>query len=653
MWNKVFLQIILLVIVAPLAFAKPPEKVYMEDVEKVYQLVGEWRFNTNDRSIYATPEYNDSAWDHIDVPGQWHILGIKDVETAWYRRHVVINSEFEKTPIAIRVPNIADAHEFYFNGVKLGSAGAISPDGTIKKKSCVPGVYSIPTDIINYGTDNIIAIRVSDNVGWGGLLTTNFLIGASKGLKNQFRRHIMWYAAISFVLIFLGLYHLILFLIRLKDFIYFYFSILSTVAGLTLFGSTGLTYLVIDNFWVNHFVFHSGLNILGVFAFLFIYSYFDFKPDLIFKVFITIFTVLFSILLLTPLHLSILKIYGNYTLTVAIAMDMIAMAWIMYLVYKSLKMKKMGANIVGIGSALCILALANDLLGYLNILQTKRLVAEGFTLFIISISVDMALKYAKLYDALQAAQKELIAKKITDHEIMLAAKVQRSLLPKKIPQNSNFNIDAYLKPAHMVGGDFYDVIEIDEENFGILIGDVADKGIHAAMFMAVTRTLFHCEIYNSLSPAQVTKAVHRHIIKSVASEDVFVTAFYGVLHCPTGRLTYVRAGHEFPLLFRPGQPVNTITSVGRFLGMIEEFDLEEYTFNLQTGDKLVLYSDGVPEATDIRGNQFGSTRFKECLKNFGDLPASQLVSQIVKTTNSWAQGEEPFDDLTLLVVEAK
>jgi len=650
---KLFFQFILFVLVAYPAFAQTPTNVYVEDVNKIYKLTGEWKFSSIDKSIYASPEYDDSNLRYISVPGQWHILGIRNVETAWYRRYVFIKNDFVKTPIAIRVPNIPDAHELYFNGVKVGGTGDISPNGKIIKKSCLPGIYSIPDDIINYDSDNLVAIRVSDNVGWGGILTTNFYIGSSIKLKSNFQRYIMWNASISFVLVFLGVYYLILYLIRLKDIVYLYYSLLTTFAGLTLFGSTGFAYLIVDNFWFNHFVFHSGLNILVVFALLFIYRYFDFKPDLIFKVFITVFTLLFILLLLTPLHLSILKFYGNYSLTVSIALDMIAMIWILNLIIKFARMKKMGANIIGIGSMLCMMALTIDLLGYLNILSTRRLVAEGFVLFIISISIDMALKYAKLYDALQAAQEGIIEKGKMEHEIKLAAEVQRSLLPSDVPQPSMFSIDAYLEPARLVGGDFYDVIEIDDENYGILVGDVADKGLHAAMFMAVTRTLFHCEIHNSLSPAHVTKAVHRHIMDSVSSQDIFVTAFYGVLHCPTGRLTYVRAGHELPLLFRPGQPVSTIKSVGRFLGMIDELDLDEYTLKLQSGDRFVLYSDGLTEATNLSGDQFGNKRFMECLNNNGNLPASQLVHEIISATNSWAQGRTPFDDLTLLVIEAK
>jgi sigma-B regulation protein RsbU (phosphoserine phosphatase) len=317
------------------------------------------------------------------------------------------------------------------------------------------------------------------------------------------------------------------------------------------------------------------------------------------------------------------------------------------------KLKKLGAEAIGIGTSFLVLAVTNDILGYLNILHTKRLIAEGLILFTISMSVAMALKYAKLYDALQAAQKELVEKEKMEHEIKLAANVQRSLLPVNLPEDANFSVDAYLEPARMVGGDFYDVIRIDNEHLGLLVADVADKGIHAAMSMAVTRTLFFTESRRSRSPAQVANAVHKYIMDVMPTNDIFITAFYGVLHCPTGLLTYVRAGHEKPLLYRPGQPVNALESNGRFLGMIDQLDIEEYTFQLQPGDRLILYSDGLTDATNISGDMFGSLRFIECLGKNGSLPAAKLVRKIIDTTSAWSQGATQFDDLTLLVVEAK
>ena len=154
--------------------AEPSDIIFMDGSRNSYKLVGKWKFNPKDKSIYSSPGYSDIGWGRISIPGQWHILGIRDVETVWYRRNVFIRDNSINRTLSIRVPNIADAHELYFNGVKIGGAGAISPSGKIIRKSCVPGVYSIPTEAINYNNNNLIAIRVSDDVGWGGFLTTNF-----------------------------------------------------------------------------------------------------------------------------------------------------------------------------------------------------------------------------------------------------------------------------------------------------------------------------------------------------------------------------------------------------------------------------------------------------------------------------------------------
>ena len=237
-----------------------------------------------------------------------------------------------------------------------------------------------------------------------------------------------------------------------------------------------------------------------------------------------------------------------------------------------------------------------------------------------------------------------------EHEIKLAADVQDSLLPDSFPKYTGYDISAYLQPAKSVGGDFYDVIEIDDENIGLLIADVADKGIHAAMFMAVTRTLFFIIGRQHLSPSEVALSVHKGMLEVAPKTDVFVTAFYGVLNKPSGRLTYVRAGHEKPLLFRPGKPVGTLAGQGRFLGMIEELELPEYTFQLKPGDRLVLYSDGVTDATNPAGEQFGTKRFARCIKTNGALAAADISRAIQNDVTDFCQGAPPFDDLTLLVL---
>ncbi len=257
------------------------------------------------------------------------------------------------------------------------------------------------------------------------------------------------------------------------------------------------------------------------------------------------------------------------------------------------------------------------------------------------------------YADLKTAQEELVEKERLERELKMAAAVQNSLLPEKLPEYPGYAFAAYLKPAWEVGGDFYDVLDLDEEHSGLLMADVADKGFHAALFMAVTRTLFSQESRHSLSPAKVAGAVHQGMLNVATSNDIFVTAFYGVLHRPTGLLTYVRAGHDRPLLYRPGQKVQPLSGNGRFLGMIHDLVLAEHTVQLQPGDRLLLMSDGVPDAANIQGKQYGNACLVETLESGGDKSAADLVSFIADDIAEWCQGAPPFDDLTLLAVEVK
>lgn len=256
----------------------------------------------------------------------------------------------------------------------------------------------------------------------------------------------------------------------------------------------------------------------------------------------------------------------------------------------------------------------------------------------------------KAYADLQRAQARLVEKERLVHELELAADVQRSLLPDELPQFPDYAFAAYLQPARQVGGDFYDVVALDAEHVGILIADVADKGFHAALFMAVTRTLFLQEGKHSLSPAVVATAVH-HGMMETSSHDTFLTAFYGVLHRPTGRLTYVRAAQERPLWVRPGQEIVELPGNGRFLGMLDGLQLDEYEMQLQPGDRLVLFSDGVPDAISPAEEQFGGARLTAVVAAAAHLPATALAAHIAQELACWMQDAPPFDDLTLLVVE--
>ena len=255
------------------------------------------------------------------------------------------------------------------------------------------------------------------------------------------------------------------------------------------------------------------------------------------------------------------------------------------------------------------------------------------------------------YDDLQAAQAYLVEKERLEREIELAADVQRSLLPGDLPQFSDYAFSAFLTPARQVGGDFYDVIVLDEDHIGILIADVADKGFHAALFMAVSRTLFQQAAQHSLSPSRVVLDVHRSMFKVANQDDMFLTAFYGVLHRASGVLTYVRAAHERPLLYRDGV-VSELQGNGRFLGMIRELELDEFSIHLKQGDRLIMFSDGVTDATNWNDDHYSLDRLQALVAKQGHLAAEALTDTIVQEVEMWCAGAPAADDLTLLIMEA-
>ena len=169
--------------------------------------------------------------------------------------------------------------------------------------------------------------------------------------------------------------------------------------------------------------------------------------------------------------------------------------------------------------------------------------------------------------------------------------------------------------------------------------------------MAVGRTLFMVEGRRSLSPSDVALGVHRGVIDIAPSADIFLTAFYGVLHRPSGRLVYVSAGHEIPILIRPGAGLVKIEGKGRFIGMIENLQLDEFSVDLQPGDRLVIFSDGVPDAINLQNRQYGHDRLKMFLSKQQDTPVQELVDLLASEIADWSGRAPAFDDLTLLAIE--
>lgn len=260
----------------------------------------------------------------------------------------------------------------------------------------------------------------------------------------------------------------------------------------------------------------------------------------------------------------------------------------------------------------------------------------------------------RAYDELKAAQAELVQKEKLEHELEIAGEVQRSLLPATFPKVNGYSFFGRNVPARHVGGDLYDVIRVDDEHVGLLMADVSDKSVHAALIMAVTRTLFLSHARRSRSPAEVAVAVHDGLLEVSSNDDMFVTVFYGVLHTSTGRLRYVRAGQDEPLLYRAaGGPPEPLAAEGRFLGMLPDLKLEERETHLHAGDLLVSYSDGVPDAINMHEDSYGVARLRNLLERERAAPAKVVCSAIFNDVFEFRGDAPAFDDITVLVARCE
>ena len=202
-----------------------------------------------------------------------------------------------------------------------------------------------------------------------------------------------------------------------------------------------------------------------------------------------------------------------------------------------------------------------------------------------------------------------------------------------------------------VGGDYFDAIRLDDRRIALVLADVADKSVQAALYMAVLRTLFVAESKRGLSPRETMLAVHRGFFDAARHGATFATAFYGVLDLGDGSLRYVRAGHELPIVVRAAGGMDALDADGRFIGMVEDLDLEERRTTLEPGDVLLVYSDGVPDAVDLDYASYGMDRFRHVAQRHARASAAGLCDRVFEDVRRYRGNAPAQDDITLLVAK--
>lgn len=236
-------------------------------------------------------------------------------------------------------------------------------------------------------------------------------------------------------------------------------------------------------------------------------------------------------------------------------------------------------------------------------------------------------------------------------ELEIAKGIQRSFLPEKEPDISGIDIAASNVAATEVGGDFYDFIPIAKDQWGLTIADVAGKGVPAALFMALSRTLVRASTTGNPNVSESIEKANE-LICADAKTGMFVTLFYAILDAKKKRLRYVNAGHNPPLLLKQ-QKGNTVLlkAKGIALGVIENIELEEEEIQLEKGDLITLFTDGVTEAINQKEEQFGQQRLLTLIEENRGLSACEIISKIEAEVTAFSGGQPQFDDITLMIIK--
>jgi sigma-B regulation protein RsbU (phosphoserine phosphatase) len=303
-------------------------------------------------------------------------------------------------------------------------------------------------------------------------------------------------------------------------------------------------------------------------------------------------------------------------------------------------------KVLGLRSILCVpLKIKDRVSGVVyvdNRLQAGIFVQADLELLdAIASSAAIAIENARLYQV-------AVEKGRMERELQMAFEVQASLLPRETPHVAGWEFAAHWKPAREVSGDFYDFIPADQQ-LGLVIADVSDKGMPAALFMALSRSILKASVTATLSPAEGISQANR-LICADSTNSMFVTLFYGRLDPRTGELLYVNAGHNPPLVYRAQRDeLIELTPTGMVLGIFDSVDFKQRTAQLDPGDFILLYTDGISEAMDMHGNLFGEERLRQVLLDNRQASTEAIAQAVEGAVTAFTGAAARSDDITFVI----
>ena len=304
-------------------------------------------------------------------------------------------------------------------------------------------------------------------------------------------------------------------------------------------------------------------------------------------------------------------------------------------------------------SLICVPIMARDrVIGVLNIgnrSEEKKFNQDDPELLsTLTNEIGLALENALLYRRLTEQER-------LQRELEIASSIQQSLLPQEMPEIKNIDLAVISVPAREVGGDYYDFVNIGEDRWGIVVGDVSGKSVPAAIYMAMVRSILRAQAMNKLSASDVLRGVNSLVAEDAKTvgNTMFVTMFYGVLDAPNRTMIYTNAGHNSPILYRPREKkYGLLKTGGMVVGVVGDYEYQQSKIQMEAGDTIVFYTDGISEAKNPQGEMLGDDNLRKIVTRYGDLGANEIRDKIYEHLVNFTSGAPQHDDQTLVVLKS-
>jgi serine phosphatase RsbU (regulator of sigma subunit) len=655
----------------------------------------QWRFRPGDELAWADPQFDDSSWETVpdtsfDVD-ELHSLGWRGI--GWFRLRLRIAPELVGEPLSIALQQIGAA-EIYLNGRLIRRFGRI---GASAEEEQTFNPRQMPTVVVFDNREvHTIAIRQSvmdlsdTNSGWGRWLArvdedmdiglriaqaNDAVLGREQFLKPIITRQSIFIG----VTVAIGLLHLLLFFFYPRQRANLFFTLFTFGFALNVFFSTlnatanyGVRAdAIIDNFQ---------MLVIGVIVFSFVSFLYAALLDKFPKHFWIVFaawTLLALWMLVFPN--SRLEFYADIFIVGFVIVESVR------IIARALLRRADGAWIVGLGVFLLMLAPTTDTLEMMDVIDMPSFwnnMLDQISLggIVVSISAYLARNFARTNRNLEAKlvevetlsaerleqertaaelrlqnEQERAQRALVEQELALAASIQQELFPEKMPEVEGYDIAARTRPARVCGGDYYDAVTLsngdgDGRNaYLFCVADVSGKGLPASLLMSNMQATLRALAGRNVSLVELATETNE-LLHATSPSNKFVTAILLEIDPASGRGRYVNAGHnECVLMRRGGGEIELLKSTGLPLGMLPGMSYEEKEFQLQPGDLLALYSDGVPEAYDENEQEWGEERLCDLLRKVNGEPAESIVNKIFEEIDRFAGAAPQHDDITLFI----